>query len=122
MAYSQAIRIGESGYTTISEFGRSLAPPPSRSTIAFPLALAFSVAVVSMVFMPMMANLLPVTWLKGLESFDKPIVIGSLILGAIVGFRLAAEALIHNESVHRGEMDEWARGVVCRRCGQRFKR
>ena len=122
MAYSQSVRTGESGYTSISEFGRSLSPPAPRSTVGFPLALAFSVAFVSMMFIPVLGNLLPFAWLEGLGSLDKPVVIISIVLGIVAGLRSAASALIFNESIHRGVMRRWADEVICRRCGHRFSR
>lgn len=121
MAYSQSVRTGESGYTTISEYGRSLEPPSPRSPFGLPLALAFWVTVVSMISIPVLGNVLPFAWFKGLSWLDKPVVIISIILGVIAGFRSAVSVLVHNNSVHRGEMKKWARGTVCRRCGHRFK-
>jgi len=120
MAYSQSVRTGESGYTSISEFGRSLSPAAPRSTVGFPLALAFGVAVVSMTFVPVLGNLLAFAWLEGLGSLDKPVVTISILLGIFAGFRSAVSALIFNESIHRGVMRRWADEVICRRCGHRF--
>ena len=120
MAYSQAIRTGESGYTTISEFGRSLEPPEPRSEAAYPLALTLAVGIVSMVSLPALANELPFEWLEGMTSFDVPVVVASVLLGLVAGVWSAASAMAYNMSVHSDEMDEWERGVVCRRCGHRF--
>ena len=122
MAYSQAIRTGESGYTTISEFGRSLEPPEPRSEAAYPLALTLAVGIVSMVSLPALANELPFEWLEGMTSFDVPVVVASVLLGLVAGVWSAASAMAYNMSVHSDEMDEWERGVVCRRCGHRFGR
>lgn len=122
MAYSQAVRTGDTGYTTISEFGRSLVPPAPRSAIGFPLALMFSVTFIAMMFLPVLFDLLPLDALQGWKSLDKPVVIASVVLGAIAGFRSAVSAVVHNESVHSREMGKWAQGVVCRRCGHRFSR
>ena len=122
MAYSQAIRTGESGYTTISEFGRSLEPPEPRSEAAYPLALTLAVGIVSMVSLPALANELPFEWLEGTTSFDVPVVVASVLLGLVAGVWSAASAMAYNMSVHSDEMDEWERGVVCRRCGHRFGR
>ena len=122
MAYSQAIRTGESGYTTISEFGRSLEPPAPRSEIGVPTGVAFGVACASMMLLPTLQKVFPFAWLEGLSSFDPPVVVVSIVLGVIAWFRFAVSALVHNDSLHRGEMNKWARGVVCRRCGHRFKR
>ena len=122
MAYSQAIRTGESGYTTISEFGRSLEPPEPRSEAAYPLAVTLAVGIVSMVSLPALANELPFEWLEGMTSFDVPVVVASVLLGLVAGVWSAASAMAYNMSVHSDEMDEWERGVVCRRCGHRFGR
>ena len=122
MAYSQAIRTGESGYTTISEFGRSLEPPAPRSEVGYPLAVTLAVGIVSMVSLPALANELPFEWLEGMTSFDVPVVIASVLLGLVAGVWSAASAMAYNMSVHSDEIDEWERGVVCRRCGHRFGR
>ena len=122
MAYSQAIRTGESGYTTISEFGRSLEPPEPRSEAAYPLAVTLAVGIVSMVSLPALANELPFEWLEGTTSFDVPVVVASVLLGLVAGVWSADSAMAYNMSVHSDEMDEWERGVVCRRCGHRFGR
>lgn len=120
MAYSQAVRTGESGYTTISEFGRSLEPPAPRSEIGIPMGIALGVACTSMMFLPALHTAVPLAWLQGLSPFDTPVIGVSIVLGLLAGFRSAVSALAHNESVHRGEMRKWGRGVVCRRCGHRF--
>ena len=122
MAYSQAIRTGESGYTTISEFGRSLEPPEPRSEAAYPLAVTLAVGIVSMVSLPALANELPFEWLEGMTSFDVPVVVASVLLGLVAGVWSADSAMAYNMSIHSDEMDEWERGVVCRRCGHRFGR
>ena len=121
MAYSQAVRTGESGYTTISEFGRSLEPPAPRSTIGAPMGVAFGVACASMLLLPALHKVIPVTWFAGLSSLDAPVVVVSIVFGVVAWFRSVVSAFAHNASVHRGEMNKWARGVVCRRCGRRFR-
>ena len=120
MAYAQAIRTGESGYTTISEFGRSLEPPAPRSEIGVPMGVAFGVACASMMLLPTLHKVAPFAWLEGLSPFDAPVVVVSLVLGVIAWFRSSVSALVHNDSVHRREMRKWEKGVVCRRCGKRF--
>ena len=122
MAYSQAIRTGESGYTTISEFGRSLEPPAPRSEVGYPLAVTLALGIVSMVSLPALANELPFEWLEGTTSFDVPVVVASVLLGLVAGVWSADSAMAYNMSIHSDEMDEWERGVVCRRCGQRVGR
>lgn len=121
-AYSQAVRTGESGYQSISEFGRSMEPPEARSAAGVPLATALWVAGALMMLLPGLHAVLPFDWLEGLSSFDRPVVVVSLVAGLIAGFSSAVSAGVHNASVHRSEMRTWARGVVCRRCGHRFKR
>ncbi len=120
MAYSQAIRTGESGYTTISEFGRSLEPPEPRSEIGYPLALTLAIGIVSMVSLPALGTQLPFEWLDGLAPFDVPVVVVSILLGLVAGVWSAAAAMAYNMTTHSDEMDDWGRGVVCRRCGERF--
>ena len=122
MAYSQAIRTGESGYTTISEFGRSLEPPASRSEIGYPLALTLVVGIVSMASLPALGEQLPFEWLDGMTSFDTPVVVVSILLGLVAGVWSAASAMAYNMTIHSDEMERWGRWVVCRRCGHRFKR
>jgi DNA-directed RNA polymerase subunit RPC12/RpoP len=122
MAYSQAIRTGESGYTTISEFGRSLEPPAPRSEVGYPLAVTLAVGLISMVSLPALGEQLPFEWSAGMTSFDVPVVIASVLLGLVAGVWSAASAMAYNMSVHSDEIDEWERGVVCRRCGHRFGR
>ena len=122
MAYSQAIRTGESGYTTISEFGRSLEPPAPRSEVGYPLAVTLAVGLISMVSLPALGEQLPFEWSAGMTSFDVPVVIASVLLGLVAGVWSAASAMAYNMSVHSDEIDVWERGVVCRRCGHRFGR
>ena len=122
MAYSQAIRTGESGYTTISEFGRSMEPPEPRSEVGYPMALTLAVGLISMVSLPALCEQLPFERLEGMTSFDVPVVAVSGLLGLVAGVWSAASAMAYNISFHSEEMDEWARGVVCRRCGHRFGR
>lgn len=122
IAYSQAIRTGESGYTTISEFGRSLEPPQARSEAGVPLGIAFGIACGSMLLLPAVHTVAPLPWLAGLSPFDTPVVVVSIVLGLLAGFWSGVSALVHNDSVHRGEMRKWERGVVCRRCGFKFRR
>lgn len=122
MAYSQAIRTGESGYTTISKFGRSLEPPAPRSEIGYPLALTLAVGIVSMASLPALGEQLPFEWFDGMTSFDAPVVVVSILLGLVAGVWSAASAMAYNMTIHSDEMDDWGRGVVCRRCGKRFRR
>lgn len=121
-AYSQAVRTGETGYQSISEFGRSMEPPEPRSEVGVPLATAFFAAGILMMLMPGLHTVLPFKWLEGLSSFDTSVIVVSLAVGLIVGFWSAVSAGVYNASVHHGEMRTWARGVVCRRCGHRFTR
>jgi hypothetical protein len=122
MAYSQAIRTGESGYTTISEFGRSLEPPAPRSEIGYPLALTLAVGTVSMASLPTLGEQLPFDSLDGMTSFDVPVVVVSILLGLVAGVWSAASAMAYNMTIHSDEMDAWGRRVVCRRCGEQFSR
>ena len=121
MAYSQAIRTGESGYTTISEFGRLLEPPAPRSEIGYPLALTLAVAIVSMASLPALGEQLPFEWSDGMTSFDTPVIVVSILLGMVAGVWSAASAMAYNMTIHSDEIDDWGRGVVCRRCGHRFQ-
>ncbi len=121
-AYSQSIRTGESGYTTISEFGRSLEPPAPRSEFGYPLALTLAVGFVSMASLPALGEQLPFEWLDGMTSFDTPVIVVSILLGLAAGIWSAASAMAYNMTIHSDEMDNWGRGVVCRRCGKRFRR
>jgi len=122
MAYSQSVRTGESGYTTISQFGRSLEPPEPRSEVGYPLAVTLAVGIVSAMSLPELAERLPFESLAGMTPFDTPVVVTSVLLGLVAGVWSAASAMAHNMSIHSDEMDQWARGVVCRQCGHRFRR
>ena len=122
MAYSQSVRTGESGYTSISEFGRSLEPPEPRSEVGYPLAVTLAVGIISAMSLPELAERLPFMSFAEMTPFDTPVVVTSILLGLVAGVWSAGSAMAHNMSVHSDEMDQWARGVVCRRCGHRFKR
>ena len=122
MAYSQSLRTGESGYTTISEFGRSLEPPAPRSEIGYPLALTLAAGIVSMASLPALGEPLPFDWLDGMTSFDAPVIVVSILLGLAAGTWSAASAMAYNMTIHSDEMEDWGQGVVCRRCGHRFRR
>ena len=120
MAYSQSVRTGESGYTTISEFGESLAPPMRESEVGVPLVFLFFVGILGMILLPMLGRLLPFEQLANLSSFDFPVVLISVGLGTYDGFRCALSALIHNRSIYRDKMSSWSEEVICRRCGHRY--
>ena len=120
MAYSQSVRTGESGYTTISEFGKSLAPPMPESELGVPIMMLFFIGAFTMALIPVLGEKLPFEALHGLSSFDIPVVLVSVGLGAIVGFRSALSALVYNRSIYKSQMDNWGREVICRRCGHRF--
>ena len=121
-AYLQSVRTGESGYTSISEFGRSLEPPEARSEVGYPLAVTLAVGIISAMSLPELAERLPFKSFAEMTPFDTPVVVTSILLGLVAGVWSAGSAMAHNLSVHSDEMDQWARGVVCRRCGHRFKR
>lgn len=121
-AYSQSVRTDESGYQSISEFGKTLEPPPRRSQLAAFFSVAMLVTSAAMILLPSASELIQVKWLGGLSSFDWPVVVASIVLGLVAGERSAISAGVHNAIVHRGEMREWNRGVVCRRCDHRFTR
>ena len=99
MAYSQSVRTGESGYTTISEFGKSLAPPTRESEIGVPIVLMLFVSILAMILIPILGEKLPFEALHGLYSFDTPVILLSVGLGAIVGLRSALSALVFNRSI-----------------------
>lgn len=122
MAYSQAIRTGESGYTTISEFGRSMEPPAPRSEVGYPMTVTLVVGIVATGLLPALGEQLPFEWSNGMTSFDVPVVVVSVLLGLVAGVWSAASAMAYNMTIHSDEMDDWARGIVCRRCGHRFQR
>jgi len=121
-AYWQSIRTGDRGYQSISEFGKSLKPPQARSEIGAFFVVAMMVASAAIILLPALSEVIDVKWLRGISSFDWPVVTVSIALGILAGFRSAVSAAVHNASVHRGEMRSWSRGVICRRCGHRFRR
>ena len=120
MAYSQSVRTGESGYTTISEFGKSLAPPMKESELGVPAMLMLFVGVLAMILIPVLGEKLPFQALHGLSSFDIPVILICVGLGTFVGFRSAVSALVYNRSIYKGQLDRWGQEVICRRCGHRF--
>ena len=122
IAYTQAVRTGESGYTTISDFGRSIAPPPPSGAIWIPIGLAAFTAVALMAVLPEIHRLVPLGWLQHLSSFGLPVLIVSILVGILAGLWAGAKLYIPIEISHRDELRRWARGVVCRRCGHRFRR
>lgn len=122
IAYAQSVRISGNGYQSISEFGKNLEPPPPRSEFGPFFVVAMLVTSAAMMLLPSLFELVDIKWLSGVSSFDWPVVIASVVLGLIAGTRSAVTAAVHNASVHAGEMREWKRGVVCRRCGHRFRR
>ncbi len=122
MAYSQSIRTGDTGYRSISEFGKTLEPPTPRSALGAFVVVAVLVTYASLFLLPLLSELTEIKWLSGMSLFDWPVVVVSIVLGLIAGYRSAVSALVHNELVHRGEMRDWARDVICRRCGHRFRR
>ncbi len=122
MAYSQSVRIGENGSQSVSEFGRGLEPTTPRSELGAFFVVAMMVTCASLILLPSLSQIFDFSWLRGITSFDWPVVIASVVLGLFTGARSALAAGVHNVSVHRGEMRSWSRGVVCRRCGKQFQR
>ena len=75
-----------------------------------------------MASLPALGEQLPFKWLDGMTSFDAPVIVVSILLGLVAGVWSAASAMAYNMTIHSDEMDNWGRGVVCRRCGHRFRR
>lgn len=122
MAYTQSVRTGDNGYQSVSEFGKNLEPPPPRSEVAAFFVVAMLVTSAAIILLPALFELVEIKWLRGVSPFDWPVLVASMVLGLVAGARSAIAAAVYNASVHDGEMREWKRGVVCRRCGHRFRR
>lgn len=122
VAYSQSIRTGYNGHQSISEFGRGLEPPPARSELAIPFAVAIFVFSVAMYALPEEIVWVNVAWLQKLFSTFWGRVGISGTLATFVLTLMSASAVAYNISVHSGELSEWEQEVICRRCGERFDR
>lgn len=122
VAYGQSIRIGETGYRSVSEFGRELEPPQGRSEFGIPLVVAVNVFGLAVLSLPDMLAVTGISWLMGLKISSWLNLVASGAIAILVGVRVASSAFLHNMTKHRTEMRSWRRGVVCRRCGHRFRR
>ena len=122
VAYSQSIRTGYNGHQSISEFGRDLEPPPARSEIANPLMVAILVFSLALFTLPNEMGWVNMPWLQTVFSTSWGRVALSATLAISVLFLMSTSAIDYNISVHTGEMSEWEREVICRRCGHRFRR
>jgi len=122
LAYSQSIRTGYNGHQSISEFGRDLEPPPARSELAIPFAVAIFVFAMALFTLPNDLAWPDVAWLQALfsTSWGRVALSGALALAALL--LMTASAIGYNISVHSDEMSEWENDVICRRCGERFSR
>lgn len=122
VAHKQSVRTGDNGYQSISEFGRGLEPPPPRSEFAFPLGIAYMIGFLMFFSSSELARKIGV-WLPTIADFiNRRPFIFSTCVGLLAGLIVSISAIGFNVSTHRNQMDEWSKGIVCRRCGHRFSR
>lgn len=120
-AYSQAVRTSETGYQSISEFGRDLEPPKARSEFGVPLMVAVNVFGLAALTLPDLLAATGISWLMSLKVSSWQNLAASCVIAVLVGVRVATSAFLYNMTEHRTEMQSWRRGVVCRRCGSKFR-
>lgn len=122
LAYRQSIRTGYNGHQSISEFGQELEPPQARSEVLVPMLYAVALFGVTFVLLPTEITWLDLGWSQQLSTST----LGRLGIAGVAAISLlvylSARAIADNLTGHAGEMHHWERGVVCRRCGHRFRR
>ena len=120
-AYSQSVRIGDGGYTTVSAFGRDLEPPRRESEFVYPVSLAIVTVLFVDAFLPYFLGAPEYEWFFGLSILDWRSLTVSGVVGAMNGLRAAAASIHHNRTVVEDKMEAWYTSAVCKRCGEHFQ-
>jgi len=119
VAYAQSIRHTDSGYESISEFGKSIAPPRERSIIGGPLIEALGLGSAALLGLPFIFALLPIGSLERTTFLDKAVYFPALIIFFLAFFRRVAAAIEFNTVTRKPDVDRWRKTIVCRRCWHR---
>lgn len=116
IAYARSVRSSDSGYESVSAFGKSIAPPEQRDEKVGPTLIACLAAAACLVFLPGLFGRFDVAELSDLTLFSWPVVLGSCITGWAAGLIVAYPAIRYNVAVWPGEFAKWEAQMVCNRC------
>ena len=121
-AYSQSVRSGSSGFTSISMRGESLAPPPEKDDTVLPGVAACVTAAITLFALPALFRNSEITALQGLSLFSWPVLLASCVIGWVSGLLLAIPAISYNVKVRPRLQATWEAGMVCNRCSYQWQR
>ena len=117
-AYSSSVRIGETGYQTISKFGMAVAPPIQLSVFGGAVFTAIGIGSGVLVFGPILLTQLNMTWTY--EMLDKPN-IAFACCSAFIAFAFSARSrLRYNSRRWAPEYAKWRNRQICRSCLHQF--
>lgn len=121
-AYSRSVRSSNSGYESISAFGRSLAPPKQRDEKIGSTLVACLTVVVCLALLPKVVGRLDIPLLSDLTVFSWPVILGSCVTGWAAGLIVAYPAIRYNVRDWPREYAQWEAQVVCNRCSNTWLR
>ena len=116
IAYARSVRTSDSGYKSISDYGKSIAPPQERDEKVRPTVVAFFTAAVCLLLLADLLDQTGIPAISNLSTFSWPVILGSCAIGWIVGLLDALPAIRYNVEVWPGLCEEWAEKMVCNRC------
>lgn len=121
LAYSQAVRVGDSGRETVSRFGQALAPPPEKDEKFVPGLVACFVLGISLITLPALLNKTGIPALSNLPTISWKVAVISCIAAWAVGLLIAMPRIRYNVMKLPKLLEEWRSQVICRRCGHRWQ-
>ena len=116
IAYARSVRTSDSGYESISAYGKCIAPPQERDEKVRPTFVACVTAAVCLLLLANLLNQSGIHAISNLSTFSWPVILGSCAIGWIVGLLDALPAIRYDVQVWPGLYEEWAEQMVCNRC------
>lgn len=116
IAYARSIRISDSGYESITAYGRSIAPPQERDERVRPTVVACFTATVCLLFLADLFNQSGIPAISNLSTFSWPVILGSCAIGWTAGLLDALPAIRYNVHVWPDLCAKWEDQMVCNRC------
>ncbi len=80
IAYARSVRTSDSGYESISVFGKSIAPPQERDEKVRPTIVACFTAAICLLLLPDLFDRSGIQFLLGLRWFNWPVILGAASL------------------------------------------
>jgi hypothetical protein len=122
VAYSRSVRSSDSGYDSISAFGKTLAPPQQRDEKMGSTLVACLTALACLILLPELFGRLDIPLLSNLTAFSWPVILGSCVTGWAAGLIVAYPAIHYNVRDWPREYAKWEAQVVCNRCSNTWLR